>query len=59
MEPCLHLDAPPSCEDPAPGPSTQYLRILVIRTIRVWVFGTMDLKYWVLGPFGEGYSEQF
>ena len=32
------------------GPSTQYLRFLVPKTILLMVFGTRDLKYWVLGP---------
>ena len=34
------------------GPSTQYLRTLVLKTIPLMVFGTRDLKYWVLGPSG-------
>ena len=38
------------------GPSTQYLRILVPNTIESMVFGTRDLKYWVLGPSGLGSS---
>ena len=33
-------------------PSTQYLRLLVPKTITSMVFGTRDLKYWVLGPLG-------
>ena len=32
------------------GPSTQYLRFLVPKTILFMVSGTRDLKYWVLGP---------
>ena len=32
------------------GPSTQYLRLLVPKTIPL--VGTKDLKYWVLGPSG-------
>ena len=32
------------------GPSTQYVRTLVPRAIKNMVFGTRDLKYWVLGP---------
>ena len=32
------------------GPSTQYLRTLVPNTIKSMVFGTRNLKYWVLGP---------
>ena len=31
------------------GPSTQYLRFLVPKTILLMVFGTRVLKYWVLG----------
>ena len=34
------------------GPSTQYLRTLVPNTIKSKVFGTRNLKYWVLGPSG-------
>ena len=34
------------------GPSTQYLRTLVPKTIALMVFGTRVLKYWVLGPSG-------
>ena len=34
------------------GPSTQYLRTLVPKTIPLMVFGTKGLKYWVLGPSG-------
>ena len=34
------------------GPSTQYLRTLVPKTIPSMVFGTRVLKYWVLGPSG-------
>ena len=34
------------------GPSTQYLRSLVPKTIPLMVFGTRVLKYWVLGPSG-------
>ena len=35
------------------GPSTQYLRFLVPKTILLVVFGTRNLKYWVLGPSGK------
>ena len=35
------------------GPSTQYLRSLVPKTILLMVFGTRVLKYWVLGPSGS------
>ena len=34
------------------GPSTQYFRSLVPKTIRLMAFGTRDLKHWVLGPSG-------
>ena len=34
------------------GPSTQYLRTLVPKTIPLMVFATRVLKYWVLGPSG-------
>ena len=34
------------------GPSTQYLRFLVPKTILLMVFGPRVLKYWVLGPSG-------
>ena len=34
------------------GPSTQYLRSLVPNTIKSMVFGTRNLKYWLLGPSG-------
>ena len=34
------------------GPSTQYLRTLVPNTNKGMVFGTRNLKYWVLGPSG-------
>ena len=34
------------------GPCTQHLRTLVPNTIKGMVFGTRDLKYWVLGPSG-------
>ena len=33
----------------AEGPSTQYLRTLVPKTIPLMVFGTKGLKYWALG----------
>ena len=38
------------------GPSTQYLRTLVPNTIAIksMVFGTRNLKYWVLGTSGKG-----
>ena len=32
------------------GPSTQYLRTLVPKTIPFMAFGTRILKHWVLGP---------
>ena len=32
------------------GPSTQYLRSLVPKTILLMEFGTRDLEYWVFGP---------
>ena len=35
------------------GPSTQYLRTLVPNTIKGMVFGTRDLRYWVLRPSGN------
>ena len=35
------------------GPSTQYLRTLVPKTIPLVVFGTRVLKYWLLGPSGS------
>ena len=34
------------------GASTQYLRTLVPKTRPLVVFGSRDLKYWVLGPSG-------
>ena len=34
------------------GPSTQYLRFLVPKTMLLMVFGPKDLRYWVLGPSG-------
>ena len=34
------------------GPSTQHLRSLVSNTIQSMIFGTRNLKYWVLGPSG-------
>ena len=34
------------------GPSTQYSRTLVPKTIPLMVFGTRVLKYWVLGASG-------
>ena len=36
------------------GPSTKYLRSLVPNTITSMVFGTRNLKDWVLGPSGKG-----
>ena len=36
------------------GPRTQYLRTLVPKIIKCMVFGTRDLKYWVLGRSGIG-----
>ena len=38
----------------AEGPSTQYLRTLIPKTIPLMAFGTRVLKYWVLGPAGCG-----
>ena len=35
------------------GPSTQYLRFLVPKTILLLVFGTGDLKHCVIGPSGK------
>ena len=35
------------------GPITQALRTLVPNTIKGMVFGTGDLKHWVLGPSGN------
>ena len=35
------------------GPSTQYFRVLVPKTIPLMVFGTRVLKFWVLGPSGK------
>ena len=37
------------------GPSTQYLRTLAPKAIKGMVFGTIVLKYWVLGPSGFAY----
>ena len=34
------------------APSTQSLRLLGSKNHTPRVFGTRDLKYWVLGPFG-------
>ena len=34
------------------GPSIQYLRFLVPKTILLMVFGPSVLKYWLLGPSG-------
>ena len=34
------------------GPSTQYLGLVVPKTILLLVFGTRELEYWVLGPSG-------
>ena len=34
------------------GPSTQYSRAPVPKTSKGMVFGTRDLKCWVLGPSG-------
>ena len=40
------------------GPSTQYLRSLVSKTIPLIVFGTIVVKHWVLGPSGyDGWWE--
>ena len=36
------------------GPSTQHLRTLVPKTIPLMVFGTRVLKFWELGPSGNG-----
>ena len=38
--------------DDAQGPSSQYLRSLVPKTIPLMVLGTRVLEYWVLGPAG-------
>ena len=35
------------------GPSTKYLRTLVPKACLCMVFGTRDLKCWVLGPSGQ------
>ena len=35
------------------GPSTQYERTLVPKTMKSIVFGTRNLKYWLLGPSGS------
>ena len=35
------------------GPSTQYLRTLVPKTIPLMAFGTRVPRYWVLGPSGS------
>ena len=35
------------------GPSTQYFRTGVTKSIEGMVFGTGDLRYWVFGPFGQ------
>ena len=40
------------------GPSIQYLRLLVSKTILFMAFGTRDLKYWVLGPSGVDNSRR-
>ena len=40
------------------GPSTQYLRTLVPKTLMGMVFGTRVLKCWVLGPSGWGSLKQ-
>ena len=37
------------------GPSTHYLRFVVLKTSNVTVFDTRDIKYWVLGPSGFVY----
>ena len=34
------------------GPSTQYLRFLVPKTTLLMIYGTRELKHWVLGPWG-------
>ena len=39
----------PYLEDPE-GPSTEFFRLLVPKTILLLVLGTRDFKYWVLGP---------
>ena len=48
----LHCSAAVDCGPWRPGPGTQYLRILVPRTIPLMAFGTRVLKYWVLGASG-------
>ena len=37
---------------PPEGPSTQYLRTLVPKTIEGMGFGTRVLRFWLLGPLG-------
>ena len=50
--PCLkYADKP---EANPKGPSTQSVRTLVPKTIKSLVFETRTLKYWVLGPSGQG-----
>ena len=39
---------------PSEGPRTRCLRALTPKIIPLIVFGTRDLKYWVLGPSGCG-----
>ena len=34
------------------GPSAQHLRTLVPNSLNCMVFGTRNLKYWVIGPSG-------
>ena len=36
------------------GPSTQYRRTLVPKTLPLMAFGTRVLEDWVLGPLGRG-----
>ena len=41
----------PKSETGSPeGPRTQYLRLLVPKTILLMVFGNRILRYWILGP---------
>ena len=39
------------------GPSTHHLRFLVPKTVLSMVFGTRDLKYWVLGPYADSFGK--
>ena len=46
-------EASGSAGSPLKGPSSQYLRTLVSKSISLMVFGTRVLKDWVLGPTAE------